>query len=521
MNKVLLIVGFILSTISGFSQFENVMISDVFAPMEPVIVMDQNQPGYFVAGSSLNSFYISLDTGITWEQNIILSDFGVWGDPAIVVDSESNFYFFHLSNPYEFYPEGDTLDRIVCQKTINNAISWSNGTYFGLDSTKDNSKEWAVVDLENDNIYVTWTQYDHYKSSNANDSTIILFTKSVDAGITWSEPLRINKQAGNCLDSDSTVKGAVPAIGPNGDIFVAWAGPEGLLFDRSTDEGATWLEEDVFIDSIPGGWDFDVPGMDRCNGLPITKCDISGGPNDGAIYVNWADQRNGEGDTDIWLSKSMDNGNTWSEAIRVNDDVAGKHQFLTWMDIDQTNGHLYFVFYDRREHEGNATDVYMARSTDGGSTFENFAISDSSFIPTDSISFGDYINVAAYDGIIRPVWTRLQNGELSIWTALVNFSIWSGITEEESVNLTSFESYPNPAKEELNVSFVLKAEAKVSLQLFDANARLVSEAINNKDLLIGEHSFTIDLRESNLKSGMYFLSLQVGDTKVTEKIIIE
>ncbi len=30
------------------------------------------------------------------------------------------------------------------------------------------------------------------------------------------------------------------------------------------------------------------------------------------------------------------------------------------MDIDQTNGHLYFIFYDRRAYLDNQTDVYMA-----------------------------------------------------------------------------------------------------------------------------------------------------------------
>jgi len=44
------------------------------------------------------------------------------------------------------------------------------------------------------------------------------------------------------------------------------------------------------------------------------------------------------------------------------------------MTIDQTNGYLYFVFYDRRNYStaSTSTDVYMARSTDGGGDFQQF-----------------------------------------------------------------------------------------------------------------------------------------------------
>lgn len=62
---------------------------------------------------------------------------------------------------------------------------------------------------------------------------------------------------------------------------------------------------------MPGGWDYVIPGLQRCNGLPVTACDLSNGPNRGTIYANWSDQRNGTNDTDVWLSKSEDGGNNW------------------------------------------------------------------------------------------------------------------------------------------------------------------------------------------------------------------
>ena len=139
--------------------------------------------------------------------------------------------------------------------------------------------------------------------------------------------------------------------------------------------------------------------------MPITSCDLSNGINRGTIYINWSDQRNGTTNTDIWLVKSTDGGQTWSLPIKVNDDNSNKQQFFTWMTIDQTSGYLYFVFYDRRNYSNDSTDVYMAISMDGGNTFINRKISQSPFFPNEGVFFGDYTNITANNGVIRPIWT--------------------------------------------------------------------------------------------------------------------
>jgi hypothetical protein len=83
---------------------------------------------------------------------------------------------------------------------------------------------------------------------------------------------------------------------------------------------------------------------------------------------------------------------------------------------------LWFVFYDRRNTTGAATDVFCAKSTDGGTTFENFKISESSFTPTSGVFFGDYTNIAALDGKIYPIWMRLQSS-LSVWVSIIEDSV--------------------------------------------------------------------------------------------------
>ena len=419
MKKIILLIAFLLFDFcTSSAQYTNILITNTSSPNEPTICINPKNTNQVVAGTNLNLYYYSTNAGLNWTKRTLTSSYSVWGDPAITVDTAGNFYYGHLTNPSGGY----FIDRIVVQKSTNGGANWSNGSFAGYIPPKQQDKEWLCVDPRNNNIYMTWTQFDSYGSSSPADSSTILFSRSTDAGTSWSSALRINKKAGDCIDEDNTVEGAVPCTGPNGEIYVSWSGPLGIVLDKSTDGGLTWLADDKFVTAHPGGWDYAIPGIYRANGLPVTACDISDGPYRGNLYINWTDQRNGATDTDVWFIKSTDGGNTWSTVKRVNDDPAGKQQFFTWMTIDQSTGYLYFVFYDRRNYANSQTDVYMAKSTDGGETFLNFKISATPFTPSSSVFFGDYTNVTAANGKVRPIWARADNTAMSIYTAIVNFA---------------------------------------------------------------------------------------------------
>jgi nicotinamide riboside transporter PnuC len=69
-------------------------------------------------------------------------------------------------------------------------------------------------------------------------------------------------------------------------------------------------------------------------------------PHRGTFYVAWSNQLNGSGNTDVFLITSIDGGQTWGQAKKVNDDQTTRDQFFPWMTIDQSTGTLYVVFYD-------------------------------------------------------------------------------------------------------------------------------------------------------------------------------
>lgn len=404
--------------LAGFSiQAQSVLIADGSllrsrGYCEPSISINPKNPDNIVAGAVLNGVFYSEDGGQSWHADTLVSSFGVWGDPVLISDTAGHHYYLHLSDPTgENWASEEILDRIVIQKSEDGGKSWNNGTYTGSFHPKDQDKHWAVVDPNSNAIYVTWTQFDDYGSEEAKDESNILFSKSLDGGETWSEAFAINQVPGNCLDGDSTTEGAVPAVGPDGTIYLTWANQNKLFFDKSTDGGETWLEEDLVIADQPGGWDIDIPGVQRANGMPVTICDTLGN-----LYVNWVDDRNGN--YDVWLIRSEDGGENWTEPLRVNNDTGSADQFFTWMCVDPVTNYLYAVFYDRRGLEGNDTHVYMAKSYDQGESWVNFQITEESFRTNPLVFFGDYNHISAYNGRVRPIFTIIRKFRMGVYTHL-------------------------------------------------------------------------------------------------------
>jgi hypothetical protein len=386
---------------------------------EPAVAINPDNPKNIVVASVLNNIYVTNNAGLSWEKVKVQSPHGVYGDPALVASTKGTFYFFHLSDPTQGTGgfETEKLDRIVVQESTDGGFTWSEGESIGFNHPKDQDKEWPAIDQKG-NLYLTWTQFDKYGDTDSTCHSNILFSQSKN-GKKWSEPIQISQMPGNCIDDDNTAEGAVPAVAYDGKIFVAWSNKGKIYLDRSFDGGDMWLTNDILIADQVGGWDMKIPGHDRCNGMPVLVVNNSKTTARGHIYLIWADQEHGENDTDIWFIRSANNGDYWTQPLRVNDDGPGKHQYLPWMTVDQTSGYIYMIFYDRRSYQNNQTDVYLAYSKDSGNTFTNVKISESPFEPTDSSFFGDYTNITAFNGTIVPVWTRMENGKTSVWTSII------------------------------------------------------------------------------------------------------
>ena len=487
------------------------------------IAINPVNPDVLAAGANIMYQFRSTDGGQSWDQSYMSSDLGVAGDPCVIFDAEGNLYYAHLSYPYN---GGSWLDRIVVQKSTDGGMTWNNGIGVGLNPPKDQDKEWLAADKTNspyrNNLYMAWTEFDHYGSHSELDSTRILFSRSEDQSTTWTTPIRISDWGGNCIDEDETVEGATPAVGPAGQVYMAWSAHDQIFFDRSFDGGETF-GSDIIVTDQPGGWAFDISGVDRCNGMPITACDVSTSIHQGRVYVVFSDQRHGTHNTDVFLCYSDDEGSTWSAPSRVNDDTGESQQFLPWLTVDPGTGTVAVVFYDRRNTTGDATEVTVAVSSDGGESFNNILVSDNAFTPWDTVFFGDYIGIDSLDGIIYTTWMAMDEGDLSVWMAKLDFlsAVDSGGAPKTTTSLVMKVPAINSARR-TRISFTTHQDARVSLSIFDLRGNLV-QTLFTEHRTAGQYSEMWDGKDQtgrSVSSGMYLVNLKAGQDVVTKKVVI-
>jgi hypothetical protein len=482
---------------------------------EVTIAVNPAAPRHLAAGSNLRFTYRSTDAGVTWVQGELPP--GTYGDPSVTFDAAGNLYYAHLAN----LPSGYWLDRIIVHRSIDGGATWRDSATTAVRAPKQQDKEWIAADRTGSpyagRLYMAWTEFDAYGSNSVGDSSRILFSRSENGGASWSAPLRVSEQAGNCADGDSTVEGAVPAVGPNGEVYLSWAGPAGITFARSTDGGVTW-EKNIFVTTEPGGWDFGVSGIFRANGFPVTACDVSASPYRGRVYVNWTDQRNGILNTDVFLIASTDGGTTWGPVTRVNGDISGRDQFFSWMTVDPVNGDVDVIYYDRRNTVSDLTDVYVSRSTDGGATFSDMKVSQSSFFPTSGTFFGDYTGIDARGGKVYPIWMRLDTTRMSVWTAPLDFT--TGVAQDAAQLPLGFgleQNYPNPFNPATTVEFTLPVAGYITLTVYDVLGREVA-LLDRGERGAGRHTVAWEAR--GMASGIYVARLRAEGRLAEVKMVL-
>lgn len=453
-------------------------------------------------------FYTSSDGGETWTDGFLDDPYDL-GDPTVVFDGDGNAYYCYIGLW--------SHTGIFVNRSTDGGYTWQEAGVAVVErvgSVPFEDKSYPVADCTTSphrgNVYVGWTQFDTYGSSAPADSSRIHFSRSTDHGQTWTPPVVVSDIGGDCRDQDDTVEGAVPAVGPDGTIYVAWSSPRGIEFDLSTDGGLTFGVDRIISDQ-PGGWDFTVPGLDRCNGMPITKTDYSYGPYRGRVYVGWSDQRHG--DTDVFLIYSDDNGDSWSPRVRVNDDPVGngREQFFPWIDVDPVTGIIYAVFYDRREDAGNLQNhVYLAVSINGGDSFTNEKISASPFEIHPQVFFGDYIGLSAFGGRVRPIWMRTDEMELSIWTALIDYDPMD--VEVDLPMTAGFSVSPNPVRTTARIYNNRSNGGTVLLTVFDVTGRVVRH-LSESSGKAGNGEWTEwdgrDAKGRLMPSGVYYVGMEM------------
>ena len=119
--------------------------------------------------------------------------------------------------------------------------------------------------------------------------------------------------------------------------------------------------------------------------------------------------------------------------------------------------------------------------------------------------------------MIRPVWSHLNGGTISIKTAILEAPL--EIQEQESSFLLE-ESYPNPFKDEIHFSFKIQNISFVQLKFMDIYGKEITTLIKNQELIPGRYVETLCADKFKLSSGIYYFSLCINNKTFIKKVIL-
>ena len=381
---------------------------------EPGIAVNPRNPAQIVGvfQGPARAVY-STDSGATFKmaEGTIPPDWRSAGDVSVTFDNQGAAYLSYLVfdrlGSTSYWRHGAGRNGIYVRRSPDGGATWErepspvrvwyNGNEPGMQYEDmprifaDNSPKSPHLG----SLYIGWIEWQI-------DKSIMLFSRSSDHGKTWSPPIRISTQAGMPRDDNGDVVGFHGVVDADGTIYAVWNWGLNIVMATSRDGGKTFAPSRVVqqVGAPYFGGTGAVPGLGRVFGFPQV------GVHRNYVYVAWSDFRNG--DIDVFVAASHDKGRTWSAPVRATTDSlhSGRDQFFQFLAVDPMSGDVYMQFYDRRDDPADRKTAFtLARSTDGGRMFTNYAWTDAAFEGRNAF-LGDYTWLTAYDGRVYGIWAE-------------------------------------------------------------------------------------------------------------------
>ena len=370
-----------------------------------------------IAGDAGLPLSFSSDGGATWTRTSFATGISADGgptaccDPTLAWDDHGNLFVGYLQRT---------------PRTIELFVTTDVGATFTnlgpVDTGAAGTLDQLTVVAGEDSVWVTWRD---------DSNGIAARGRSVTGAGTFGA-------WGAEQDVSTTGNFGDIAIGPNGEVMVAYQtpaggeGPGNIVVHADGDGlGAGGFGAGVTATATNvGGFDF-LPAqpnrsVDAEAGL---AWDRSGGANNDRVYLVYTDEAaNESNDFDIFVRSSTNDGATWSAPVEVSSDSGGTNsQMLPRIALDQTNGDVAVSYYDATADTGggpNAADLdgtanndvtlTATWSFDAGVTWATpVAVADA---PTNGYNaatggqqLGDYTGAAFHGGMLYPSWADSSN----------------------------------------------------------------------------------------------------------------
>jgi hypothetical protein len=392
--------------------------------------------------TSYMSYAYSTNGGANWNYGgLVLPPSGqqIMGDPMVTVDSNGTFYLASLIGPGEFAVSGVA----VYQSTATSpAVVFGTPVVVTGINGSGGDKEWLAVDNSggtyNGRVYIAWSELSSAGSNYVGQIEV--------AHSTSTSPLAFTAPAA-LTGTDLYHHGANLAVGPNGEVYLAWSAFDFPIFSgidagtirllKSNDGGSTWVNpnpsdhnpnQTVATLNVTPNYLTSGGVTIRTRDFPYLAVDTTpaGSATRGNLYLAYQSKTSAAStdNSDIFFADSNDGGATWSTPRTINKgpavtsdaDTTNNDNWQPAISVASTSGQLTVTFYDRREDPANVKiKLYRAVSSDAGMTFFDQPASAVSFQPdtgydpfANSTYMGDY-NFASSGTTTQATWGDLRN----------------------------------------------------------------------------------------------------------------
>ncbi len=327
--------------------------------------------------------------------------------------------------------------KIGCTTNCNSTYtqmrySTDNGANWADCARPDNGtgedRQWHVVDNTPTsacygNIYITWHNSNQEKvaTSSNNCSSWVGLTSLTNTGQAITPDIN---------------------VAADGHAYVVWQnfGDATFKIAGSDDCGATWTSPSPkTVKTRLGDWKNNIPaqcvrGISTMPNVDVDRCPWSA--YYGRVYMAMFDfDQSGCGsgpgcsdwssscDYDIWFTYSDNEGSTWAPVVNITRDILGHgdmvDSFMGYMRVDESDGSIYIGYHRTRLNPSQLSDrekthYFMARSIDGGATWEEIQLSteegDEKVSGASTFERGDYNHIDVFQGVAYPVFVDRRGG---------------------------------------------------------------------------------------------------------------
>ena len=331
------------------------------------------------------------------------------------------------------------------------------------------------------------------------DPADVMFVRSVDGGISWSSPVRINDDPG----TSAYQWFGTMSVAPNGRIDVVWLdtrdNSEGrisaLYYSNSKDGGITWAPNEKLSDYFDShlGW----PNQNKMGDYFDMVSDSNG------AYLAWAATFNGE--QDVYFSYISDTSIVVPvELLSFSSSVTANVVTLQWSTATELNNLGFEI-----ERSRNKTDWQLVGFREGnGSTTE-----------PQQYSYSDYlINIE-----FSKFYYRLKQIDFSgsfEYSYMVEVQL---LPTEFSLS----QNYPNPFNPTTKIKFEIPPQQNpllggdyrgglITLKVYDVLGNEIATLVNEEK---PAGNYEVDFDANGLTSGIYFYKLQTEKYSSIKKMI--